>query len=236
MTERIQLKVVKGDMLGFKFLIVESGRCVFGRSKKCHVAIKNDDLISRMHFLLTYRPPVLLIRDIGSLNGTFVNDVKIGRRPQDMSLGKALREKIKHANKTLLDGDRITVGGTMFAVEVLKPPFCSVCGGSMEKNKLVRKDNIEKGEIDDGPITKDESMSKDDESPSRDSRWTNDTNWSNEPGDSEWAKHRRHVFQWTDSEDLICDECYDHVTDTNPTRHAIQVMEKPQSAFMRKIL
>jgi hypothetical protein len=42
--------------------------------------LPDDPLISRRHFMVEVNPPDARIRDFGSLNGTYVNDTKIGSR------------------------------------------------------------------------------------------------------------------------------------------------------------
>ncbi len=211
---------------------MDAGRCLVGRSKKCHVRIQTDDLMSRMHFMLTYRPPVLLVRDIGSLYGTFVNDVKIGGRSDELSLPEALREKKRQSNKTLHDGDWITVGETVFAVEVLKPPFCSICGGSIERNR-----RTEYYDDYDDPTSEGAESFTNDYSSTNEDLWTADTKWTHNTSSSAHSKvqRRRHIFKWTDDNEQICDKCQDSLTDVNPTCAAIRLAEKPGVEFLRKI-
>jgi pSer/pThr/pTyr-binding forkhead associated (FHA) protein len=59
-------------------LRVFPGEYVIGRSRTCHLII-DDDLVSRRHACLIFEEPIrLVIRDLGSRNGVFVNGKRIG--------------------------------------------------------------------------------------------------------------------------------------------------------------
>lgn len=49
---------------------------IIGRSLKCHLAIK-DPKCSKAHFSICLKGPRILVKDLGSKNGTYINDVKI---------------------------------------------------------------------------------------------------------------------------------------------------------------
>ncbi len=57
--------------------------CIVGRDQDCDIQVPSDDKhlnISRHHCLLLINPPRVRVRDLGSMNGTFVNGVPIGPR------------------------------------------------------------------------------------------------------------------------------------------------------------
>ncbi len=90
----------RGMQTYFKNPIVLSseGKSVtFGRSKECDINT-TDSRASRRHCSVTRENGKLVIADLGSSNGTFVNGVKI--------TGK----------KELNDGDQVTVGTWIFKV------------------------------------------------------------------------------------------------------------------------
>ncbi len=63
------------------------GAYVIGRSRDCHVII-DDDLVSRRHASLTFEEPLrLVIRDLGSRNGVFVNGKRIANDPRGLADG-----------------------------------------------------------------------------------------------------------------------------------------------------
>ena len=85
---------------------VYPGEYLIGRSRGCHIII-DDDLVSRRHACLTLeRPANLLLRDLGSRNGVFINGKRIG----DSSRG-------------LVDGDIFTIGSEELHVFVEKDEF-----------------------------------------------------------------------------------------------------------------
>jgi pSer/pThr/pTyr-binding forkhead associated (FHA) protein len=55
-----------------------NGKMVLGRAKECDVRL-NFAHLSRRHAVLTVTPQGLELEDLGSSNGTFVNDVKVRR-------------------------------------------------------------------------------------------------------------------------------------------------------------
>ncbi len=96
----VKMKVVQGKPNG-SFLEFPEGDFVVGRGPECHVR-PNSELISRQHCLLRVHGAALLVRDLGSTNGTLVN-------------GKRLVEEC-----ALGDGDTLQLGPLVLQV-VLTP-------------------------------------------------------------------------------------------------------------------
>jgi diguanylate cyclase (GGDEF)-like protein len=86
--------VIYGEELGRKYDL-EEGKTVIGRSSKCEIHIDHDS-VSRQHVRLTVKDGRCSLEDLGSTNGTFVNDETIG--------GKVV----------LKNADLIKVGRTVF--------------------------------------------------------------------------------------------------------------------------
>jgi pSer/pThr/pTyr-binding forkhead associated (FHA) protein len=83
MNPSITLIGSRGPLAGKKFVFREATRCVIGRSRDCTIALplEAEHLdVSRRHCVLDIAPPELRVRDLGSLNGTYVNGRKIGQR------------------------------------------------------------------------------------------------------------------------------------------------------------
>jgi serine/threonine-protein kinase len=133
MPAKVILEVLSGPIQGQVFSFDRHDTFLFGRHKDCHARILNDVQVSRHHFLLEVNPPSARVRDLGSLNGTFVNGVKCGGRakgdrPEDAA-GRAFPEvDLKH-------GDQISVGGTTIAVKVELPRLCVQCGMEISATK-----------------------------------------------------------------------------------------------------
>ena len=56
--------------------VLINGKYIMGRSQKCNLSF-NDQNMSREHCALDYRDGTLLVQDLGSTNGTFINGVPI---------------------------------------------------------------------------------------------------------------------------------------------------------------
>jgi len=87
------LVVIYGAELGKKYNI-EASSMIIGRSSKCDVQIDQES-VSRNHCKLINTGKAVMVRDLGSTNGTYVND-----SPVD--------EHVLH------DGDLIKIGRTIF--------------------------------------------------------------------------------------------------------------------------
>lgn len=83
MPATVTLKVTRGKLAGQEFKYSGREVIMMGRGLDCNPRLPDDDAhrtISRNHCLLDINSPDIRIRDFGSLNGTFVNNVKIGQR------------------------------------------------------------------------------------------------------------------------------------------------------------
>ena len=72
---KVKLKVLKGTGAG-KEIKIPTPKCVVGRGDNCHLRPKSD-AISRNHCVIYVKSGQLLIRDLKSKNGTFVNGDRI---------------------------------------------------------------------------------------------------------------------------------------------------------------
>lgn len=118
-------------MTGKEFSFDEHDAFLFGRLDECHCYLPDDPLISRRHFMVEVNPPDARIRDFGSLNGTYVNESKIGRREKGETPEQG--QKRKYPEVDLKDGDKIRAGKTLFSVKIEReeaagPVLCAQCG------------------------------------------------------------------------------------------------------------
>ena len=117
MADRVTLKVSAGPLAGRVFSYDRHDTFLFGRSPDCHAELAaNDTTASRHHFLLEVNPPRACLRDLGSLNGTYVNGQKHGGRGRQESPEEASRRRLPEVD--LRDGDQIRVGATVFEVAI----------------------------------------------------------------------------------------------------------------------
>ena len=115
---KVNLHLTEGPEAGKTFEISGADTFLVGRTRKAHLRfdLQADRLISRTHFLLVVRPPRVIVTDLDSKNGTYVND-----------------EKIKQV--FVSEGDVIRVGKTRIRVEIIEEAQpentvyrCAVCG------------------------------------------------------------------------------------------------------------
>ncbi len=128
----IIIKVTNGTMAEQEFRFEQPDVFLFGRASHCHCCLSNDPFVSRDHFIMEVTPPLCRIKDLGSLNGTYINGVKYGGRSEndppnpDRARGMALAVDIRH-------GDSINVGDTVLRMSVVDhqarglPATCVQC-------------------------------------------------------------------------------------------------------------
>lgn len=132
MPATVTLKVTKGKLAGQEFKYIGREVVVVGRGLDCNPRLPDDDAhrtISRNHCLLDINSPDIRIRDFGSLNGTFVNNVKIGQRKPGVAHDQT--DVMDFPEYDLKDGDEIKLGETVFKVVVYAPAFCAECSAEI---------------------------------------------------------------------------------------------------------
>jgi serine/threonine-protein kinase len=96
---RVILAVLEGPLKGRSFNFERHDTFIVGRSVFVHCPMPEDMALSRDHFMIEINPPQCEIRDLGSTNGTFVNNNRVDRA-------------------RLVSGDIIAAGQSVFLVEV----------------------------------------------------------------------------------------------------------------------
>lgn len=92
----IQIAHPKGLGLGTRYRFRPGSTVVLGRARNVDVSLPELSAISRRHASLTYKIESVILEDLGSTNGTYVNDVRI-EQPT-----------------TLKSGDRFQIGAVHF--------------------------------------------------------------------------------------------------------------------------
>jgi len=112
----VSLSVTKGPAKGKVFTFTEHDTFLFGRMPDCHATFPDDTQVSRHHFILEACPPKASLRDLGSLNGTYVNGKRWGGRKKDETPEEGAKHQFPVVD--LKDGDKITVGQTELSVTI----------------------------------------------------------------------------------------------------------------------
>ena len=102
---RVVLKIETGAYAGRTILLRPGQAMNFGRTERSDYSLPHDDLMSSVHFHVECHSQnhLVRIRDLGSTNGTRVNDTRI-------------------AEAELQDGDRVSAGRTAFTVCIESVP------------------------------------------------------------------------------------------------------------------
>jgi eukaryotic-like serine/threonine-protein kinase len=131
---QVILEVVGGNQRGKRFVFDDHDMFVFGRASDCHIQIPADDpTASRHHFILEANPPDAVVRDLGSLNGTWVNGVKHGGREKGATPEQGAQRRFPEV--ALRHGDKIKVGETVLAVTLELPAICCQCNRAISDDQ-----------------------------------------------------------------------------------------------------
>ena len=95
---QVRLKVLQGSKTG-KEIKIPTPQCLVGRSEECHLRPQTD-AISRRHCLIMTTENEVVVRDLKSRNGTFVNGEKVAEEA------------------VLLSGDQLRIGPLSFEVVI----------------------------------------------------------------------------------------------------------------------
>ncbi|MEW6263822.1 MAG: FHA domain-containing serine/threonine-protein kinase [Thermodesulfobacteriota bacterium] len=116
---RVTLIATRGSLAGRRYVYLERDTAILGRGLDCNFRLPDDPAhrnVSRHHCRLDINPPRVKIRDLGSLNGTWINGRKIGGRDP----AEPVRVKADPAfpEYDLRPGDEFQLGDTAFLVQV----------------------------------------------------------------------------------------------------------------------
>lgn len=128
MAGKIILNVIEGAYTGTRYRFDSRMLCLIGRAPNCTIQLQGEaaEGLSRCHCLLDIRPPRALIQDLGSKNGTFLNEHEIGN-------AKMAEEKDLPFYE-LSDNDTIRIGSNVFRITLIQPGKCHVCHKVLPEN------------------------------------------------------------------------------------------------------
>jgi eukaryotic-like serine/threonine-protein kinase len=119
-TATVRVTVTDGAAGGLEYVYEHRTTALVGRAGDCDPRLPADDTqVSRHHCLLDINPPDVRVRDFGSLNGTHVNGVEIGRRAAGQTPEEGSR--LRRAEHDLRDGDQLRLGRTHLRISVVAP-------------------------------------------------------------------------------------------------------------------
>ena len=141
MPAKIILTVTKGELSGKSFVFDGKEVLLLGRKSDCSIIIP-EGTVGRSHCLLDIAPPSVRVRDLGSLNKTTLNDMKIGQRGEGVSAEEAWNDRKHHGEEfAVMSGDRVGLGPDCeITIEIktdkeeerrLMNRNCEVCGVSL---------------------------------------------------------------------------------------------------------
>lgn len=129
----VELVITEGRDKGKRFAFSDADTFILGRNGDCNYSLP-DIYFSRHHLLLEINQSIVALRDLGSLNGTYVNKVKYGGRVDGVEPTDAPpspRVFLKH-------GDRIRAGATAMDVIINVPIRCVRCGQNLDEAARAR--------------------------------------------------------------------------------------------------
>jgi pSer/pThr/pTyr-binding forkhead associated (FHA) protein len=127
----VQLKILHGSNAG-KLIKIPAPKCLIGRGDECHLRPQSD-AVSRQHCTIITTENEVIVRDMNSRNGTFVNGERVGEEavllsgdvlrigPQEFELqieqtaAKAKRSKVSDIKEAVA---RTAGGGTSSTTEL----------------------------------------------------------------------------------------------------------------------
>ena len=132
------LVVRRDDGFGDVFPLTPGQSCGLGRASTNRIVLK-DDLCSREHAEVSSSDSRWRVRDLGSLNGTFVNDRNIGHREKGTRPWETVPADLDGVE--LHAGDRLAVGSSEFLIDIQNSaPECDpdACVGLLGKDGPTR--------------------------------------------------------------------------------------------------
>jgi serine/threonine-protein kinase len=130
MPAKVTFTVKKGGLSGKQFTYDSKETLIIGRQDDCAVVLP-EATVSRYHCLIDIAPPSVVIRDFGSLNGTFLNGEKIGQREAGTSVEEARQSRGEEF--PMAANDRLGVGPDCeLELDVSLPLLCADCGAETE--------------------------------------------------------------------------------------------------------
>ena len=135
----IRLTVLTGSDKGRRICMRELNACLVGRAEACQVRFeqrRGSCHLSRRHCQLFFDPPLLRVRDLSSVNGTYLNGKMLGEPTDDSSVLFQGDQPVAMAQDT----DVLTIGGMTIQVHVMDCPL--TCPTESETNVIWKESDV----------------------------------------------------------------------------------------------
>jgi pSer/pThr/pTyr-binding forkhead associated (FHA) protein len=122
---------------GQELLFKNRMSCTVGRARDCQLQIPGSPAfldVWRRHCLFEIDPPNVCVRDLGSLNGTFVNDRNIGQRARNLS--RESHTETEAPSVALKDGDMVRIGPVVLGVRISMREETATCATLASESAL----------------------------------------------------------------------------------------------------
>lgn len=119
-SQQIEIEITDSDGRRTRLKMKTNDSLIIGRGKDCDRIVSGDRSLSRYHFIIEINHGSVLVKDLGSSNGTFVNGRKL--------------QKTDHTNESSMDWaslknrDKIEAGRTTFVIHIKQSSRCRDCG------------------------------------------------------------------------------------------------------------
>jgi len=138
MAASVIITVTKGKTSRNTFEYSGKEALVLGRLSDCAIVF-NNSTVSRYHCIIDIASESVMVRDFGSLNGTYLNGKIIGQRPEGMSAEEG--RKLRSNEFSLKNGDRLGLGPNgELTIKIVLPLYCTYCGKEIENHAAHDKD------------------------------------------------------------------------------------------------
>ena len=138
---RVTLDILQGPLKGRQFVLDRHDTFIVGRSRFVQCPMPEDLALSRDHFMIDVNPPQCELRDLGSTNGTFVNNNRVDRvrlgSGDVIAAGQSVFRFRIEAVPDLSSGDEVAEGTVRSKRFAVSPVCCAGCGTLAPQNLTI---------------------------------------------------------------------------------------------------
>lgn len=116
-----------------EYVLQEGATATIGRSSSNDIHIPEQH-VSRQHAVVSYRDGIFMVSDLGSANGTFVNDMKV-EEPYPLMVGDEIRlfvPTLQFLSATAADAEEASETGRFISVKTGETASITITNGPQE--------------------------------------------------------------------------------------------------------